>query len=140
MTLKRQKPHPPLEKLKSVFREYDDIEAVYLFGSKASGTIHEESDIDLAIYPDVESLRHKKIDILHQLAKEGFCNVDMVFMNEKDIVLQYEAVRLNKIVYQRPEFDSGSFFSLIVRKYLDFLPYLQIQREAYKKRILNGST
>ena len=136
----RLKPHPPLEKLKSVFREYDDIEAVYLFGSKAAGTVHKESDIDLAVYPDKKSLRHKKIDILHKLAKEGFCNVDLVFMDEKDIVLQYEAVRLNKTLYQRPEFDSGSFFSLIVRKYLDFLPYLNIQREAYKKRILNGST
>jgi predicted nucleotidyltransferase len=136
----RLNPHPPLDKLKSVFEEFHEIEAVYLFGSAATGAVHEESDIDLAVYPDKESLRQKKVDILHQLAKEGFCNVDLVFMNEKDIVLQYEAVRLNKIVYQRPEFDSGSFFSLIVRKYLDFLPYLQIQREAYKKRILNGST
>jgi len=131
--------HPSLEKLKIVFQEFQEIEAVYLFGSMAAGTVRAESDIDLAVYPGKESLRRKKIDILQRLANEGFCNVDLVFLNEKDIVLQYEAVRLNTIVYQRLEFDSGSFFSLIVRKYLDFLPYLQVQREAYKKRILNGS-
>jgi hypothetical protein len=55
-----------------------------------------------------------------------------------DVVLQYEAVRLNRIVHQRPDFDSASVFSLFVRRYLDFLPYLKVQREAYKQRVLNG--
>jgi hypothetical protein len=47
-------------------------------------------------------------------------------------------VRLNRIVHQRPDFDSASVFSLFVRRYLDFLPYLKVQREAYKQRALNG--
>lgn len=128
--------HPPLEKLKSVFKEFKEIEAVYLFGSLAAGMMHAASDIDLAIYPGKESLRQKKIDILQQLAQKSFCNVDLVFLADDDIVLQYEAVRLNTTVYQRPDFDDGALFSIIVRKYLDFLPYLRVQRERYKMRIL----
>jgi uncharacterized protein len=131
--------YPPLKKLTSVFRKYQEIEAVYLFGSLASGMVHADSDIDLAIYPGTESLRRSKIDILHDLAKDGFCNVDLVYLSENDIVLQYEAVRLNKIVYKRQGFDHGAFFSKVIRQYLDFFPYLQVQRAAYKKRILNGT-
>jgi len=52
--------------------------------------------------------------------------------------LQYEAVRQNMLVYARPEFDRGSTYSKIVRQYLDFYPYLLIQRQAYKKRILSA--
>jgi hypothetical protein len=72
------------------------------------------------------------------LQKNGFCNVDIVLLSGDDVVLQYKAVRLNRIVYQRPGFDSAPVFSLIVRRYLDFLPFLKVQREAYKQRVLHG--
>lgn len=45
---------------------------------------------------------------------------------------------MNRIVYRRPEFDSAAFNSLVIRRYLDFLPYLRVQRQAYKERILHG--
>ena len=123
---------------KKVFRKYPEIQAVYLFGSVVSGNIHQESDIDLAIFPGIKTLRDQKLAILTDLAREGFSDVDLVFINKEDIVLQYEAVRQNVIVYQTASFDRGSTYSKTVRQYLDFYPYLTVQREAYKKRILNG--
>ena len=110
-------PAPSL--LRKVFEKYPDIQAVYLFGSTARGSVHQESDLDLAC--------------------AGFCNVDLVFMKENDIVLQYEAIRQNILVYESANFDRGATYSVIVRKYLDFYHYLNIQREAYKKRILNDT-
>ena len=130
--------HPPLEILKTVFQRYPAIQAVYLFGSSASGRTHAESDLDLAVLADGNSLCGRKLDILTELAKTGFCNVDLVLLPGDDIVLQFEAVRLNRIVYQRPDFDAASVFSLIVRRYLDFMPFLKVQREAYKQRVLHG--
>jgi hypothetical protein len=59
-----------------------------------------------------------------------------VILDIDDIVLKHEAVRLNQVVYQTEDFDWGTYFSKIVRMYLDFLPYLNVQREAYKWRIL----
>jgi predicted nucleotidyltransferase len=41
--------HLPLEILKIVFKRYPAIQAVYLFGSSASGRAHAESDLDLAV-------------------------------------------------------------------------------------------
>lgn len=132
------KNNPDIKLLKKVFKKYPEIEAVYLFGSAATGKLHRESDMDLAIYPDTPKLRGKKLDILTELARLGFCNVDLVFMANNDIVLQYEAVRQNIVVYQVPGFDRGTTYSKIIRQYLDFYPYLTEQRNAYKKRILGG--
>jgi predicted nucleotidyltransferase len=136
--MKIMKNNPDIKLLKKVFKKYPEIEAVYLFGSAATGKLHRESDIDLALYPDSPKLREKKLDILTELARLGFCNVDLVFMDKNDIVLQYEAVRQNIVVYQAPRFDRGTTYSKIVRQYLDFYPYLTVQRKAYKKRILGG--
>lgn len=133
---------PDLGILSKVFQEYPDILAVYLFGSYATGHVHRESDLDLAIVPRNSSIRTKRLDILTDLARSGFCNVDLVFLDTDDIVLKYEAVRQNKLVYQTEEFDRGALYSKILRQYFDFCPYLEIQRAAYKRRVLgdqNGS-
>ena len=129
--------HPDLKLLVNVFKKYPEIQAVYLFGSAGSDSMHEESDIDLMVIPGTNSLRRQKLAILTDLAKYGFCDVDLVFLDPNDIVLQYESVRQNRVVYKTPGFDRGATYSRIVRKYLDFYPYLTVQREAYKKRILN---
>ncbi len=69
----------------------------------------------------------------------GFCRVDLVFLDTDDIVLKYEAIRLNRTVYQTADFDRGEMYSRVVRQYLDFLPYLRVQRQEYKRRIADDS-
>lgn len=130
--------HPDLKLLVNVFKNYPEIQAVYLFGSTGSGRMHEESDIDMMVIPGTTSLRKQKLSMLEDLARYGFCNVDLVFLDLNDIVLQYESVRQNCVVYQKLGFDRGATYSRIVRKHLDFYPYLTVQRKAYKKRILHG--
>jgi predicted nucleotidyltransferase len=129
---------PDTQLLSRIFKDYPDIQAVYLFGSSASGRRHAESDLDLAVVPRHSRILSRKLDILADLARIGFCDVDLVFLNTDDIVLKYEAVRQNQLVYQSKGFDRGSYYSQVVRKYLDFLPYLEVQRKAYRRRILIG--
>ena len=122
------------KKLASVFARYDGIKAVYLFGSAAKNKMHLESDLDLAIVADDPELKKRKLEILTDLVKSGYENVDLVFLDYSDIVLMYEAVKYNKVIYARDDFDSNMFISKIVRQYLDFLPFLNVQIEAYKRR------
>lgn len=129
-----------LTRLTDIFRKYREIQAVYLFGSAAEGRAGPESDLDLAIVPRSPAARERRLEILTDLAGAGFCNVDLVFLDTDDIVLKYEAVRLNRVIYQTDDFDRGETYSIIVRQYLDFLPYLEVQREAYRRSILNGPT
>jgi predicted nucleotidyltransferase len=127
---------PDLSRLTDIFNKYPAIQAVYLFGSAASGKTHPESDLDLGILPKDPSLRSQKLDILADLTRQGFNNVDVVFLDTKDIVIRFEAVRQNHLIYAAKGFDAGDFFSLTLRQYFDFLPYLKTQREAHKRRIL----
>ena len=124
--------------LPRIFQNFPQILAVYLFGSSAAGKTHSESDLDLAVLPESAEFHRQKTVILTELVRHGFCDVDLVFIDVDDIVLRYEAIRQNKLIYSRPDFDAASFFSKTIRQYLDFLPYLEVQRKAYKKRILDG--
>jgi hypothetical protein len=131
---------PDLESLVEVFRRYPEVEAVYLFGSRASGRTHPGSDIDLAIVPADGAPEQQRLSILADLTRAGFDDVDLVFLDGEDLVLAYEAVRPNQVVYRTEAFDRGAYYSRVVRMYLGFLPYLEVQREAYKRRILNGQS
>lgn len=135
--IKSMKPKmPDLGKLPTIFEKYAGIQAVYLFGSVASGETRPTSDIDLGVVPRDSSVRGEKLNILADLTKGGFDNVDLVFLDTKDIVVRFEAVRHNRLVYCSPGYDAGDFFSLTLRQYFDFIPYLKVQRDAYKRRVL----
>jgi uncharacterized protein len=124
-----------VSKLQRVFAQEPGIVAVYLFGSHATGRAVAGSDFDLAIVPmPGADLRARKLELLAALAEAGFCNVDLLFLDGHDVVLAHEATRLNCLLYTRPEFDRGAFYSRALREYLDFVPYLRRQRQALKHR------
>lgn len=86
------------KRLVDIFSQYDQVQAVYLFGSGVTGKKHAESDLDLAIVPRSEKVREQKLDILADLARHGFDRVDLVYLDTDDIVLRYEAVKHNQLV------------------------------------------
>jgi predicted nucleotidyltransferase len=129
---------PDLDSLVEVFRQYPGIQAVYLFGSRAGGRTRSGSDLDLAVVPAEGAPEEQRLSILADLTRAGFDNVDLVFLDGDDLVLAFEAVRRNRLIYQSEGFDRGAYYSRVVRVYLDFLPYLKVQRAAYKRRILDG--
>lgn len=125
------------EALHEIFAHYAGVQAVYLFGSHAAGTARPGSDIDLAIVPQDALVREQRLEMLADLARVGLERVDLVFLDTDDLVLLYEAVRYNRLLYQTPEFDRGAMYSYAIRRYFDFLPYLERQRAAYKRRLLD---
>lgn len=128
-----QVPNPPYENAIPVFEKFLEIQAVYLFGSQATGKTHTESDTDFGFLAD----KNLRGELSTELVKIGFTNFSLVYIPEATLLLQFEIVRMNKLIYARHDFDRGSFFSRIVRMYQDFQPYRDVQREEYKKRVLN---
>jgi len=125
--------------LKSYFTRYPEIEAVYLFGSHAAGKNTSISDLDIAVLLEKDSsFADLKIEIMAGLIELGYDNADLSILNNMSLVGKYEVVKHNKILYKDQDFDSSSYFSLILRKYFDFQPYLEVQRKYLKERILNG--
>lgn len=134
---------PEWSSLAAVFRRYPQVWAVYLFGSWAEGRPHRESDVDLGVVLRPNAAAPDKLDLLADLARAGWERVDLVFLDPfhiKDIVLWFEVVRHNRLLYAAPDYDHGSVFSRIVRLYWDFEPLLRVHRQAYKERVLGGET
>lgn len=117
----------------------DNVQAAYLFGSHATGKANQLSDLDLAILLKEEKNQPEtKLKILKDLTELGYDDIDLVILNNLSIVAKYEVVRHNNLLYTAEDFESDSYFSLIIRKYLDFKPYLEVQQKYLKERILNG--
>lgn len=127
-----------LRELEKVFSKYDDIQAAYLFGSYADGKENKFSDIDIGIVLDEIYEKNIKVEILKDLAYKEFCNVDLIILNEMSLVVRFEVVKHNKLIYKRKDFDHPYYFSNTIRRGLDFQPFIEVQRKYYKERLLNG--
>jgi len=122
--------------LHNIFADEPSVQAVYLFGSHASGHARPESDVDLGVVVQDGASMPDKLDLLATLAAHGIDNVDLVFLHRVDPVVRYEAVRPNVLVYRGAAFDHGTYYSRVVRQYFDVQPLLQLQRRAYKQHLL----
>ncbi len=127
-----------INSLNSIFSGYPKIDGVYLFGSAASGKARKKSDLDLGIVYNDGSITKNKVDLYADLVRAGIDNADLVFFNDVDLVLQFEIIHHNRLIYRRDGFNHGELFSNTIRKYFDIQPTLQYQRKKMKERILNG--
>lgn len=125
-------------RLQRVFARYPFIEAAYLFGSHAVDRAGPNSDVDVGVVGPKADFDARKLDILAELVAEGVDRVDLISLDGADPVVRFEAVHPNCLVFARPEFDHGQYFSRALREYFDLEPYLRTQREAYKRRVLGG--
>jgi uncharacterized protein len=50
-----------LERIRSVFRRHPEVTVVKLFGSRANGTHRSQSDVDLALWGDVDPMATQAI-------------------------------------------------------------------------------
>ncbi len=122
-----------------VLARYPAVQAVYLFGSHADGRASEQSDLDLGVVGVPELLGPDRLSMLADFVSGGIDRVDLVFLDQADLVMRFEAVRKNCLLFLRPDFEHGTYVSRILREYFDFEPYLNYQRRAMKERLLSGS-
>ncbi|MCP5498573.1 MAG: nucleotidyltransferase domain-containing protein [Leptospiraceae bacterium] len=127
-------PNPHYTKAIPIFESFPQIQVVYLFGSHASGKTHAESDLDFGFMAE----SNIKDDLSLKLIKAGFGEFSLVYMPEATLLLQFEIVKWNNIVYQKRDYDPNSFYSKTLRMYFDMEYYKEIQRKYLKERILHG--
>jgi uncharacterized protein len=125
-----------MARLRSVFAGDPDVTAVWLFGSRARGETRAGSDLDLAVEPAGPALRERKLDLLTDLVRAGFEDVDLVILGRDDPVLRYEAIGPNVVVYAAPDYDPAEAWVQALRRYLDTAPLRRRIREAYYERLL----
>jgi predicted nucleotidyltransferase len=130
--------YPAERRIAEVLRRFEGVRAVYLFGSKARGRARPDSDWDLAVVPRDAAVTGQRLAMLTALAQAGFDAVDLVFLDGRDVVLGFQAVRHNRLLYGAPDFDHPGYFSRVLREYFDLVPLLRVRHRAYRKRVGGG--
>ena len=115
-------PDEVADRLRAVFAAHSAVRAAYMFGSVAAGGEWNESDLDLAVVVDEEQWTSAdKVPMITDCMEAARCDwVDLVVLNDAPLVLQFEAVRPNVLFYAAEDFDHGTFYSTVLRKYWDF--------------------
>lgn len=126
------------KRIAEVLSRFEGVQAVYLFGSAAQERQRPDSDLDLAVVPRDDGVRKCKLDMLQELVRAGFDDVDLVFIDGRDAVLRFHAVRHNRLLYRTHDFDHPGYFSRTLREYFDLQPYLSLHQAAYRKKVLGG--
>lgn len=130
----------PEEKLKNL-----GVIGVYLFGSQAeSGTVGKLSDFDVAVlfkdpknaFGDTSEIYGKLYDIFSKsFDLSGFKNIDIIFLPNVSLQLQYHIITTGKILY------SGDIEAIldhkekIMMEYADFAPARNLFNRAILERI-----
>lgn len=120
------------------------VSVVYLFGSQAEGTAKNSSDFDFGILlknPKIlfDFKERKKIydnlyDIFSGQIKQ-LVNIDIVFLQDVYLQLQYHTISRGKIIYEKDPKISADYKEKIIEKYADFAPIRKEFHKAILERI-----
>lgn len=98
------------------------IMAMYLFGSAAQGTIHADSDLDLAVLLDPGAVpTFSLLTCITQLEEFLHCHVDLIVLNTANDVLKYDVRRSGKLLFERSSRFRKQFEIQSRKAYEDFL-------------------
>jgi uncharacterized protein len=120
-----QKEH--LQRLKGT-----EVEAVYLFGSRAQGREHSLSDYDYAVL--TREAGHSKGDTLYAFLYDLFSEIsprtlrndviDIVFLKDTNLELRFHVIRYGQVLYDRNPQTRLDFEAWTQLLYCDYRPIL----------------
>jgi len=124
--------------LARVLAEFPEVRLAYLFGSRARGQAHGESDFDVAVLvDDSQAGREQKARMIRHLAgrlgrEVSSSRLDLVLLNDASILLRHRVLRDGIVLFQRSAEERVRFTIRTIREYQDGF----IRRERFtKKRI-----
>ncbi len=94
-----------LDNLKLEIEKYislqDNIEAVYLFGSAATGKMQHTSDLDIAIMSTRQIDGFEKITMETEFSNLLQMDVDLVIFHQAQVLLQHQILKYGRLLYER---------------------------------------
>lgn len=130
--------------LASFFACYPEARAVFLFGSRARGTVRLSSDVDIAVWvePAVPSGRRFDLQLewINRVPQAlGYAGeVDVLILNDAPPALAWDVARAPVVLYET-EPDAAAEVAFQLRKvYRDELPRLERRRRRLLDRIRRG--
>lgn len=76
-----------------------DVKLIYLFGSQANGSAHQNSDIDIAILLGQKIASLKRFDLQESLAIKINKDIDLVDLLSASTVMQNQVIQHGELIY-----------------------------------------
>lgn len=119
-----------------------DIGILYLFGSYAEDTFTSMSDVDIGVVfrsPETDNentfkLYDKIYRVLSLLIPEHSDNLDIVFLKNASLELQFDVIRHGEIIYEVTEDFRLAYEENVSILYADFYPLLEESNKAILSR------
>ena len=128
-----------IDNIHVLLADLPEVEFAYLFGSRVSGQSGALSDIDIAVYVDVQEgrllYRLKLLERLQRLM--GFLPVDLVVLNDAPPVLKYEVIKYGRVLKENKD-ARVMFETMTLSEYLDTEHLRNTQRMYLKDQLLQG--
>lgn len=125
----------------NLFKKFD-IKLAYLFGSQAKGKAAKESDFDIAVLFKKEPREPLALEETSRLSSdlnEYFSTkIDIVSLHYAPLLLKYEVVAHNRLLYCENEIDRINFEVSVIKEYIDEEPVRKLYNDALHKRILQA--
>ena len=98
---------------------HNNIIAVYLFGSVATGKMRQSSDIDIAVMSmcDIDGL--KRVEMETELSNLLHRDVDLVIFHQAGVLLQHQILKYGRLLYEKDTSERVRQETFSRREYLD---------------------
>lgn len=115
-----------------IFEKLENIQLVYLFGSRTKERMHSKSDTDIAVLlkEPVNDHLETKLEILEALQRKFGDDVDLTILNDAGSLLKYQVIRNGRLLFERVKGLHKTFYLRTLKEYFDFQPTLDF---FYKK-------
>lgn len=121
------------------FKDRDEVNAVYIFGSAAYERQTIESDIDVAVLVDENKLKNKSYNTLrNKYYIDSPClslrPLDIVILNTAPPYLKHRIIKTGKVIFDRNRKKRVRFAADAILEYLDYKPIENICLKAVANR------
>jgi predicted nucleotidyltransferase len=126
-------------KLDSKMMERQGVGLVIVFGSRITGVLHPKSDVDIGIvFFDSTIKRKQPVEVYGTIYEEltkklSVKNIDIVYLEESPLSLQYKAVNDGIVLYEVSPVFFADYKENVLKKYFDFKFFENIFNQAILK-------
>jgi predicted nucleotidyltransferase len=131
-----------LDAIRDYVNRQPEVDAAYLFGSRAKGKERAASDVDVALLVDEgsapESTPAYRLEQI--MALEDICGrpADVVILNDAPLVLRHQILKYGRLIYERDHRRRVDFEVQSLQAYFDFKPILDRLNQRLLQDIKEG--